>query len=189
MNADEPVVLVVDDERELADLYAEWLEERWTVKTANDVDEAIERLGSDIDIALVDRRMPERSGDEFLEYVEDTDYDLRVGMVTAVTPDFDIVEMGFDEYVVKPVDREELHELVETLLLRSAYDETLRELYELVSKRASLESCKPESELEESERYAELNRRIEKLRSELESTVDSLSPRDFDVELRRIAAD
>lgn len=189
MSTETPVVLILDDERELANMYAEWLESRWVTRIAYDVDGAIAQLDSSIDVALVDRRLPHRSGDEFIEYLEKSEFDTRVAMVTAVHPDFDIVEMGFDEYVLKPVDGEKISDVVESLLARSAYDKQLRELYRLISKRASLESCKVHDELEESNSYTELNRRIERLESELDSTTNSLSPRDFDVELRRLGAD
>lgn len=189
MSTDTPVVLVLDDERELAKLYAEWLSSRWNSKIAYDVDGAIDRLDSSVDVALVDRRLPRRSGDEFIQYVEESEFDPRVAMVTAVKPDFDIVEMGFDEYVVKPIDRERLYGVVDSLLTRSTYDRQIRHLYRLISKRSSLETCKSDAELAESDSYSELNRRIQRLQSELDSTTNSLSSRDFDVELRRIGAD
>lgn len=34
-------------------------------------------------------------------------------MVTAVKPDFDIIDMGFDNYLVKPVSKDNLYTTVE----------------------------------------------------------------------------
>ncbi len=43
------------------------------------------------------------SGDEVLDTIAERGIDPAVVMVTAVDPDFDIVEMPFDEYLTKPV--------------------------------------------------------------------------------------
>jgi DNA-binding response OmpR family regulator len=116
----------------------------------------------------------------------DAGYDCRVAMVTAVEPDFDIIEMGFDDYLVKPVRRDELTEAVEGLLSRSEYDAQVRELYALVSKRAALESQKSERKLSENDAYAELVDEIETLRETLDTTVTALSADDFEAELRKL---
>lgn len=38
-----------------------------------------------------------------------------IGMVTAVEPTMDIVDLPFDDYIVKPVDRETLLDLLKHL--------------------------------------------------------------------------
>ena len=189
MTEDTPTVLVVDDERDLADLYTAWLEQEYRVRTAYGGEEAIEALDESVDVALIDRLMPSVSGDEVLEYVRREGYDCRVAMVTAVEPDFDIIEMGFDEYIVKPIRHEEILEAVESLLSRSTYDEQLREFYSLASKRAALQSQKSTEELEESDAYAELTDQLEALRDDLDRTTERLTARDLEVELRQLNAD
>ena len=57
-------VLIVDDEQNLTTLYAAWLEPDYDVVTATSGSEAVTELDSDVDVALLDRRMPETSGDE-----------------------------------------------------------------------------------------------------------------------------
>lgn len=47
--------------------------------------------------------MPVRSGNEVLDKMRIAGYDWCVAMVTTVEPDLDILEMGFDDYLVKPV--------------------------------------------------------------------------------------
>lgn len=179
-------VLVVDDERDLADLYAAWLETEYEVRTAYGGEGALEVLDGAVDVALIDRLMPDKSGDEVLATIREEGYDCKVTMVTAVEPDFDILEMGFDDYVVKPVRREELLEVVGSLLRREEYDSQLQEYFALVSKRAALESEKTEHELEESEAYADLAERIDELRAELEETAAGMDDRDFEVVLRQL---
>lgn len=182
-------VLVVDDDRQLADLYAAWLGEEYDVRTAYGGMEAADKLGPEIDVALVDRLMPRVSGDELLTEIRDRGCDPRVAIVTAVEPDFDIIGMGFDEYLVKPVGREEIHAVVSSLVTRSEYDEKLQELFALASKRAALQAEKTPEELGRSDAYAELSAEFEQLRSELERTAEELSDRDFEVEMRRVSAE
>lgn len=174
MSDDAPLVLVVEDESDLAGLYAAWLDDDYRVRTAYGGHEALDEMSDDVDIVLLDRRMPGLSGDEVLVTIRERGIDARVAMVTAVEPDFDIVAMGFDDYLVKPVSRESLLDTVDGLLLRDDYDEGVRELFSLTSKRALLEAEKSEAELERSEEYAELTGRIDELEAELDRTLDEV---------------
>ena len=189
MTEETPTVLIVDDERDLADLYAAWLADEYEVRTAYGGKEAIKQVNETVDVALVDRLMPRTSGGEVVAYIREKGYDCSISMVTAVEPDFDIIEMRFDEYIVKPVRRKGLHDIVETLLTRSAYDDKLREMFSLASKRGALKTQKTPDELEESDPYRELTDRLEELREELDRTADDLSERDFEVELGQLNTD
>ncbi|NGM67456.1 response regulator [Natronolimnobius sp. AArcel1] len=176
--SDEGHVLVVDDESRLADLFAAWLQSDWTVETAYDGDSALETISNDVDVVLLDRRMPGLSGDEVLSEIRDRGYDCRVVMVTAVDPDFDIIEMGFDDYLVKPVSRDELITMVENVSTRSAYAATIQDYYALVSKKALLESEKADRELEDHGEYQELCSRVAELETEVDDTVAGMSSHD-----------
>lgn len=147
-SGDLPTVLVVDDEPDVADAYAAQLSAGYHVKTAYSGEEALEKLGSDVDVVLLDRRMPGVSGDDVLEEIREMGIECRVAMVTAVDPDFDILDMGFDDYVVKPVSRDDLYETVDRLLTYSSYDDTFQQYFSLVSKRAALQTSKSQSALE-----------------------------------------
>ncbi|WP_049985397.1 response regulator transcription factor [Halobellus rufus] len=173
MSADLPMVLVVEDEPDLADLYATWLRDEYRVRVAYGGREALDELDDEVDVVLLDRRMPDLSGDEALTAIRDRGFGCRVAMVTAVEPDFDIVEMGFDDYLVKPVSRDSLKETVENLLRRSRYDDGIQELFALASKKALLESEKDAATLEAHEEYQELTERVRELRSDLDETLTS----------------
>jgi predicted DNA binding protein/CheY-like chemotaxis protein len=128
-----PVVLIVDDERDLADTYARWLESEYDVRTAYGGHEAIEQLDESVDVVLLDRRMPRITGDEVLEHLREQGYDCRVSMLTAVEPDSDLTELRFDEYLVKPVTRADLVDVVNELLLRGSLTEDTQEYLALRS--------------------------------------------------------
>ncbi|MFW5919524.1 MAG: HalX domain-containing protein [Halanaeroarchaeum sp.] len=170
-----PIVLIVEDEPDLADLYSAWLREACTVRTAYNGAQALDAIDEEIDIVLLDRRMPGLSGDEVLETIRDRGLDTRVAMVTAVEPDFDIIGMGFDDYLVKPVSQRDLMETVDQLLLRSTYDDQMQEFFALASKKAVLDAQKTEAELRASEDYARLEDRLAVLRAEIDDTVSELS--------------
>ena len=185
MSEQPPLVLVVEDEPDLADLYAAWLGDEYRVRTAYGGHEALDELDEaddEVDAILLDRRMPGLSGDEVLTAVRDRGIDCRVAMVTAVEPDFDILEMGFDDYLVKPVTSDTLRETVEGLLRRSEYDTEVQELFSLTSKKAMLESEKSASDLADNKEYQRLTERIEELRDRADESRDAVATDDEDYE-------
>ncbi|EMA40243.1 HalX domain-containing protein [Halobiforma nitratireducens] len=175
---DELDVLVVDDETRLADLFAAWLQTDWSVETAYDGEEALEKMADSVEVVLLDRRMPGLSGDEVLERIREIGYDARVVMVTAVDPDFDIIEMGFDDYLVKPVSKDELLDMVEEVTDRSDYESEIQEYYALVSKKALLESEKSERKLADNDEYQQLCDRVEQLEGRVDEAVADMTSHD-----------
>jgi len=177
VGAGDPTVLVVDDERALADAYATWLEERYDVRVAYGGEEAIETFRRErhaIDAVLLDRRMPDLHGDMVLVSLRDAGFDCPVALVTAVQPDFDIVDRGFDDYLRKPVPREELLGTVERLLDLDSYEALVRELSSKRIRRNVLRVERSEAELAESEAFARLEREIERLERLLERRHEQL---------------
>jgi DNA-binding response OmpR family regulator len=182
-------ILVVDDEPAVADVYADQLGERYTVETAYSGEAALSKLDSAVDVVLLDRRMPDLSGDEVLSAIREKRYDTRVAMVTAVDPDFDIIEMPFDDYVLKPVSKADLFQTIEQLLLYADYEERLRECYSLTAKYAALESSKPQAVLDESEEFTALRAELEEVRAELDELTDSFDATDFELLFRNFETD
>lgn len=178
MSEDPTEILVVDDESRLADLFAAWLELDWSVETAYDGETALEKMQDSVEVALLDRRMPGLSGDEVLDEIRGQGYDCRVVMVTAVDPDFDIISMGFDDYLVKPVSKDELVDVVETVETRSGYEEDIQEYYSKVSKKSLLEAEKSERELEEEAEYQELCDRVDELSDRVDDTMSGMDDHD-----------
>ncbi len=184
-DADPPVVLIVEDESDVAETYRLWLDRDYDVRMAHSGDEGLEELDDSVDIVLLDRMMPGLSGDEMLERIRERDLNCRVAMVTAVEPDFDILEMGFDAYLCKPIKSDRLHETVENLIDRSNYDDLLQEYYSLVEKQATLEDTKSSAELDESEEYRAIQDRVDELQADLSDTLGGIdSNEDFIATLR-----
>jgi DNA-binding response OmpR family regulator len=167
-------VLVVEDERELADLYADYLRATYDVDVAYSGEEAIEMISEEYDAMLLDRRMPVVSGNEVVAAIEEQDIEVRVAMVTAVNPDFDIINLRIDDYLVKPITRQEVLDTVDRLLTISEYNERAQELTSKKLKRNVLEVEKTKSELTESEEFQRLAAEIDELETEVESIAEEL---------------
>ncbi|QDX40840.1 HalX domain-containing protein [Salarchaeum sp. JOR-1] len=181
-----PTVLVVEDEHDLAALYQSWLSADYDVRVANTGADALAAVDATVDVALVDRRLPETDGDELLCALHDTNPGLRVALVSGIEPDFDIISLGFDAYVVKPVSRTELHDVVRRLLTRAVYSGEIREFFALASKRAALEAEKSDEELAESAAYDDLVDRIGARRAELDDLLSRFTTEDFVAEFREL---
>jgi DNA-binding response OmpR family regulator len=173
------VILVVEDKTELADLYSGWLSEQYPVRVANDGPEALEEFDEDVEVVLLDRELPGMNGKAVLSMLRDRGADCQVAMVTAVEPEVDVVEMGFDAYVTKPVRDDELFELVDHLLHRRVYDENVRRLFAAISKQIALESEYTREELDEDPQYQHLLAEIEKLREETADLAEQFDDDNF----------
>ncbi len=184
MSLDNPVVLVVDDEENLADLYSQWFTDEYEVRTAYDGEQALDLLDESVDVVLLDRQMPGLSGDDVLNCIRDEGLDCRVAMVTAVEPDFDIIELGFDDYLTKPVSKADLQEVIQGLLRRSTYDRRLQDYYSLVTTKVALEAEKSASVLADDHRYTDLKTEIQERKSELGRTQADLDVDDFEAAFR-----
>lgn len=162
-----PVVLAVDDQERVCQAIELWLGEEYQIEMALSGSEALERMSDQVDVVLLDRHMPGMSGSEVLDKIRERGYDCRIAMVTAVDPDFDIIDMPFDDYLSKPVNRQDLREVIERLLDVDRYDDRMAELYTVSKKIASLETEKTQPQLDESGEYRDLVALQEELESEI----------------------
>lgn len=117
-------VLVADDERLLADTVAEGLRRlAMAVDVVYDGDSALERAAvNQYDVAVVDRDMPGRTGDEVCRSVVGSGAGTRVLLLTAAAGIRDRVEglgLGADDYLTKPFAFAELVARVQALSRRS----------------------------------------------------------------------
>lgn len=180
-----PVVLVVEDDPEIRQIYENTLGNRWPLRLAADEAEALAALDGSVGVALLDRDLGDGSGDAVLAAIRERGIECRVAMVTGVTPDTDVVDMGFDEYLTKPVDPERLQATVSELSLRSRYDEQVREYYALARKRVLLESEYDRTTLEGAPAYEVLCDRLAELEASAADVLAELGERGAYEQLRR----
>lgn len=170
---EEANVLIAEDERDQAELYKSYIDHRYNVTTVYNGPEALKIIEEeDFDVILLDRRMPDMSGGEVLERIEnDIIRDTRIAMITAVQPDTDLINLPVDDYKVKPIYQDELISLVNTLLLRNEFQILTEQLFALTSKRAAL----TEANQTQSEQYNELTEEIDKRRERIDEILDTIN--------------
>jgi DNA-binding response OmpR family regulator len=175
-------ILVVDDEKDLTDLYAMWIDEQYDVITAYGGEEALEKMDGSVHIVLLDRRMPDLTGDVVLERIREQGYEARIVMVTAVDPGLDIIELDFDDYLTKPVSRPKLNRVIENMRIQLRRSGALMEHASVSNKMAALqEELDPET-LEDSEEYNDLQSKLLQLGDSLTDGLEDQGDEDDDSE-------
>lgn len=117
-----PKVAVIDDEIDLQEALSEYLSDLgFDVKTAGSVQGCERLLADDVfDLIVLDLNMPGSSGLDYLGRLRDH-FDGAVLVLTANTDSVDRIaglETGADDFVVKPVDPQELAARISGILQR-----------------------------------------------------------------------
>lgn len=169
---DRPNVLVVDDEQEVADAYALRVKGACDVEAVYDGETALERASDrPIDVLLLDRHMPGLSGDEVLASLADRGFDGQIVMVTAIDPGFDVLDMPFDDYLCKPLEREDVRAAVDHQCTVLGY-ELLGEYFSVESTRSVLEAELSIDERSDHPEYADVERRSQRLKRRIRRLLD-----------------
>jgi DNA-binding response OmpR family regulator len=118
-------VLLADDERLLADTVADGLRQlSIAVDVCYDGDAAIERLSVNrYDVAVLDRDMPRRTGDEVCRWLVGSQAGTRILILTAASGIRDRVDglgLGADDYLTKPFAFAELVARIQALARRAS---------------------------------------------------------------------
>ena len=121
--ADTPHLLLVDDERSIREPLAQYLgKQGFRVTQAADAESARTRLAAyAIDLAIIDIMMPGEDGLSLCRHIAATS-DVPVILLTARAEETDRIvglEMGADDYVVKPFSPRELATRVKVILRRA----------------------------------------------------------------------
>lgn len=117
-------ILVVEDNRDLLEITCVFLSRKgYNVIPAENGSQALDKLENNyIDLCVLDLMMPEMDGYEFIDLLKRHNYDFPIIVATAKSA-FDDMEKGFnlgaDDYLIKPINYDELNLRIKALLRRS----------------------------------------------------------------------
>ena len=180
-------ILIVDDEEMVAESYELYLQDKYNTIVELSGGAALMELDQkEVDLVLVDRRMPGMSGDVVIEHIDKWEMDFQVIMVTAVDPDVDIVDMPCDGYLTKPVSETELLDAVERALSIKQYEDLIAEYNQLAEKHDILTAEFSSRELSSEDRFAELESKMDDMEAEIAETVEQFADRKLSDAFRRL---
>jgi DNA-binding NtrC family response regulator len=148
-----PVILVVDDDAGVRDSFKLILEDHYDVRDVPDGPSALEVVRrSQVDLVLLDIRLPGMDGIEVLERIKAIDEGVEVILVTAVKTVRTAVaamKLGAFDYLTKPFEEDELLSLSRRALERRALErevaylrselERTRDVQEIVGQHPAME--------------------------------------------------
>jgi DNA-binding response OmpR family regulator len=160
-------ILVVDDEPAIVTVVRERLErEGFAVRAVASGEEALAHMDTDpADLVVLDVMLPGMDGFEVLRHLRSAGHTVPVIVLTARDEDVDKIvglELGADDYLVKPFNPRELSARIRAVLRRQAEVKALEA--KVAQVQATLEAARPEEGLVLSEACPESSRRVEGLR-------------------------
>ncbi len=115
-------ILIIDDDESLLESYTVLLEDEFQVYTAATAEAGLNILGQeDINVVLLDIRLPDIDGMEVLRQAKATDESVDVIMITAVKNvrvAVEAIKLGAADYLVKPFEIDEVLSLLRRTLDR-----------------------------------------------------------------------
>jgi DNA-binding response OmpR family regulator len=152
-------ILVVDDEPAIVTVVRERLErEGFAVRAAASGEEALAHMDADpADLLVLDVMLPGIDGFEVLRRLRSSGHTVPVIVLTARDEDVDKIvglELGADDYLVKPFNPRELSARIRAVLRRQA------ELKALEAKVAQMETVSEATEPDEGLRFDHPRRRV-----------------------------
>ncbi|ESS08232.1 MAG: response regulator containing CheY-like receiver, AAA-type ATPase, and DNA-binding domain protein [uncultured archaeon A07HN63] len=168
---DEPTVVIVDDEERVAKCYKLFINDRYEAHIATGGQEAVDTLTREVEVILLDRRMPEMHGHEVLDHIHAEDYDCRVIIISALDPDMEVLDYQFSKYLKKPIVKEQLLDTIEQVRMLDRYETLLTEYYQAVEKYSIMQSEFTSATLENNTQFQELEEDISHLRAEIDETL------------------
>lgn len=117
-------ILVVEDNKDLLEITCVFLSRKgYNIIPAENGSEALDKLESNyIDLCVLDLMMPEMDGYEFIDLLKRHNYDFPIIVTTAKSAFVDMEKgfnLGADDYLVKPINYDELNLRIKALLRRS----------------------------------------------------------------------
>ena len=131
-----PRILLVEDNETLGYILKEYLElKSFSVVLAIDGGQGLRRFRKQsFDLCILDIMMPEKDGFSLAKEIKNLDPDIPLIFLTAKSLKVDVLkgfDLGADDYIVKPVEEEELVARVRAVLRRTREVEATANIYQI----------------------------------------------------------
>lgn len=170
-------ILIIEDERDTANLYQNYLEDEYSTTLATSGEQAIEELDQSTDLILLDLNLPRMNGEEVIEAIENDEVehtDPRIIILTTREPTTNILEYPIDKYKMKPIYRDDLHSLINDIALQNKFQHLSTTLFQKRSKRNALNQAGKT----DTETYRELLNAIDELEAQIEDIYNEIAVND-----------
>ncbi len=132
------ILIVIDDEQTLQRL-KNMLDEEYAVTTAGNVLQGLERAQQDVDLLLFEQQLPIGSISRALEKVRENYQGIYVVKILDQEPEMDTVWLDYDDFLVRPIERENIEQVIERAEELLCVEELLQEYLRLRARRGRLE--------------------------------------------------
>lgn len=173
-------VLVVMGIEHIAETYEQSLQDEYEVDTAVGLEEAFAVIDEDHDVVILDRQLSQDTDVVVVDELQKQGVDCRIILVFDEEPQTSVLELGCTDYIVTPVDGQELNETVRRVIQIGEYVDRRRELGSKKLTRNVMEVEHSESELASDDTYRELTAEIERLESVVDDIEAELGLEDVD---------
>ena len=131
-----PKLLLVEDDSTLGYILKEYLEmKNFVVTWAKNGLEGLEKFREEqVDLCIVDVMMPEMDGFTMAERIRQQGSDVPLLFLTAKSLKVDVLKgfsLGADDYIIKPVEEEELVARINAILRRAEHPSEQQEIFEV----------------------------------------------------------
>ncbi|WP_196219644.1 HalX domain-containing protein [Halorubrum sp. BV1] len=165
------LVLVLDADPDRGDEYAAWLD-AYGVRVAESVESGLDALDDEVDVVLLDAGLIDADPASTVGRIRARHADCQIGLLSGDSGGIAVLGLDVDEYVPRPIAREELRETVARLVDHGAVEGALDRYLSLVERRRRVEARRDPEELDDDERYRELTGEIAARRSQIDTLLE-----------------
>lgn len=169
-------ILIGVPDTESRELYGAWLPDRHELRDAADGREVLDALDPTVDVVVLDRDLPGPSVSQLMDRIGTMGADPHVAVLSAAPLEDELLERRVHEYRHKPIDREDLLDVIAGYRARQDYEAALSEYFSITSAVAALEADHSPGELAEDDRYERLQWLADEKRAEADRTLRQADP-------------
>ncbi|WP_135851993.1 response regulator transcription factor [Halorussus salinus] len=152
------------------------------VTTADDGETALALADANVDAILIPRHCADMPGEELVSKLRKRGIEAPAGVVLSADADIEVLELGFDECVRRPLTERKVRTILGRLVRRQTYNRLLRRYYRLVT-------CRNDPTIRGGEKAqvgtrARIEAELRDVRNQLAEIEDELTPGEYEALFR-----